>query len=314
MKIIFLLLIFSILCTTCEAPKSGIRKLIAQNDSLKAVIELGRIKDSTTLNSLSYPKASIEGTEVRTLESKFTLNNYDIYIKFPKNYDKGKGYPVLYVLDAEVNFGGVSYIVQRLIKDELIPEILVIGIAYQGEADEDSYYATRQLDFTPTIDKQFNRKAGGAPQFARFLEAELFPFVDGQFKTNPNDRALYGHSLGGLFGFYILFSKPGLFSKYILLSPSLWWDNKSIFKDMKTATPEARHITLYVATGEREGEMVNDQLKMTEQLTRKNLKSLLIESEILKNETHRSIFGAGFTNGLRSIYSEYNSHDKEPAN
>ena len=35
-----------------------------------------------------------------------------------------------------------------------------------------------------------------------------------------------------------------------------------------------------------------------------NLSNISIESEVMKNETHRTIFGTGFTNGLRFIYEK----------
>ncbi len=287
----------------CSAPPVDRHAVEGQNDSLKI-----EIKNEKNKSSPSYPRVEIEGTEVRTLVSRYTLQSYDLYIKFPMGYEAGKNYPVLYVLDAEVNFGGVSYIIQRLIRDELIPRILLVGIADHGETDEDAYYTIRQLDFTSTIDKQFTRKAGGAAHFLDFLESELFPFIEGNYKTAPSDRALYGHSLGGLFGFYSMLNRPALFNKYILLSPSLWWGNKSMLNEIKTVALRPRPLTLYVATGEMEGEMVDDQLKMAELLVTKNPEYLFIKSEILKNETHRSIFGAGFTNGLRFVYGKQKSH------
>lgn len=62
----------------------------------------------------AYPKVELNNTEIRELVSSTNGYEYKIYIKFPKHYNKNdKNYPVLYVIDAETNFGGVSYIVQR---------------------------------------------------------------------------------------------------------------------------------------------------------------------------------------------------------
>src|SRR6185312_6654641 len=63
----------------------------------------------------------------------------------------------------------------------------------------------------------------------RFLENELQPFIEKKYKTN-NSRTIIGQSLGGLLATEILFKKPTLFDKYIIISPSIWWDNGSLLK------------------------------------------------------------------------------------
>ncbi len=306
---ILLCFIFPMLLDGCNSKESAkTSRLQLENDSLRQKIN----DDQTTSSS---QKVEIENTEVHPLASKFTGHSYDIYVMFPKDYKTSKkNYPVLYVLDAEVNFGGVTYIVQRLIKDEILPELFVVGIAYQGEYDEDAYYSIRGLDFTPTIDKEFSKthkqpKSGGAENFSQFLESELIPFISSGYPVKNESRSLYGHSFGGLFGFYSLLNHPNLFNNYLLLSPSLWWDRNSMSTNVKNFVSEG-HTRLYVGTGSLENSkhadtqhsMVDEHLMMVDQLVAKNTRNLEIKSEILEGETHRTIFGTGFTNGLRFIY------------
>ena len=56
----------------------------------------------------------------------------------------------------------------------------------------------RQRDFTPDkiITRRENNTGGGA-EFLAFLEQELIPEIDREFRTN-SFRMLFGHSLGGL--------------------------------------------------------------------------------------------------------------------
>jgi hypothetical protein len=49
--------------------------------------------------------------------------------------------------------------VQRLIKDQIILEMLVVGIAY--DVDYNDFYLLRSRDLTPTVDTTF--KPGGIP-------------------------------------------------------------------------------------------------------------------------------------------------------
>ena len=263
-------------------------------------------------NGAAPPPVALRNTEAWEIRSKVNGERYEIYVKLPRSYTSSdQQYPVLYVLDAETNFGGVSYIVQRLIKDELIPEVIVVGIAY-GVTYE-SFYALRKRDLTPGIGKRLvsrHAREGGAETFRTFIETDLFPYIARNYRVRNDDRALYGHSLGGLFGFDTLLARPQMFHRYILLSPSLWWDHGAIFERVEAAHLPVTSKRLYVATGEHENHrhrdgqsMVDHQHQMVAGLKRKK-SGLQIHAEIPEGETHRSIFGTAFTDGLRSIYAD----------
>ena len=59
-----------------------------------------------------------------------------------------------------------------------------------------------------------------------------------------------------------------------------------------------------MASGELDLRINEYQEEFVEILKEKNISKLSIESEVVKNETHRTIFGVGFTNGLRFIYGK----------
>ncbi|HEY0245844.1 MAG TPA: alpha/beta hydrolase-fold protein, partial [Mucilaginibacter sp.] len=66
---------------------------------------------------------------------------------------------------------------------------------------------------------------GGAAVFLGFIEKELMPMIDSKYKSDPANRTLYGYSMGGLFGSYVLFTKPALFKNILIGSPALGYDN-----------------------------------------------------------------------------------------
>jgi hypothetical protein len=294
-----LLLVYLFLVSSC-VKKSKFEKLTSEKNSIQQ-----------TLNK-EQENVRIKNSEVKALVSKHTEGKYDIYLSYPDNYkSSGSLYPVLVVLDAEVNFGAVTYIVQRLVKDKLIPEMFVVGIAYKGETNEEDYYSLRSRDFTPSTDKEqeqrhkdtFKFGTGGAENFVKFLSLELFPFLKNNYPIADKDKTIYGHSFGGLFGMHALINQPDLFDNYLLLSPSLWWNQSKILKDFESNPVIAsRQLKLYMATGSMEDNMVNDHLEMAGILERVDSNKLKLKSEILENETHRTIFGRGFTNGLRFLY------------
>lgn len=58
---------------------------------------------------------------------------------------------------------------------------------------------------------------------------------------------LIGQSLGGLLATEILFKQPDLFDQYIIVSPSLWWDEESLLQ--ATPAPYTSDKKVYIAVG-----------------------------------------------------------------
>lgn len=304
------LIILLLIVSSCQSQSSKLDKLELENRVLKGKIAKLEKQNSNVVTKLNN-QVTLANTTVKEIKSKFNNQNYQIKISYPKSYFKNttKKYPVLYVIDAETNFGGVSYIVQRLIKDQLIPEILVVGIAYNTNYKE--FYSLRSRDLTPVEDKKLkmgNHKidpTGGAPKFSNFLEYELFPFIDKNYRTKKKDRAIYGHSYGGLFGSYVLLNKSHLFNRYLLLGPSLWFKDKLLVKNAKDKFLVIDKPTrFYMSSGKLDLRIEEYQEEFTSFLKEKEIDNLRVKSEVIENETHRTIFGVGFTNGLRFIYNK----------
>ncbi len=90
----------------------------------------------------------------------------------------------------------------------------------------------RERDLTPTHvkpDRIINAgdaaKSGGGENFMGFIEKELIPYVDAYYPTTSY-RVFSGHSLGGLTVVNAFFNHTSLFSAYIAIDPSLWWDGR----------------------------------------------------------------------------------------
>jgi predicted alpha/beta superfamily hydrolase len=83
------------------------------------------------------------------------------------------------------------------------------------------------------------------------MQSELFPLIQRNYSVS-DQRTIVGQSLGGLLATEVLFKHPEMFQRYVIVSPSLWWDNESLL-DYMPASYEAE--TVYIAVGE-EGEIM----------------------------------------------------------
>jgi len=103
------------------------------------------------------------------------------------------------------------------------------------------------------------------------LVEELKPFIDSEYRTRTDapNTALGGFSLGGLVSIYLGLKYPTVFGKLAVMSPSVWWDNKLIVRNVKAlASKPAMRIWLDIGTDEGTRE-VGDAKDLREALVKK---------------------------------------------
>lgn len=162
---------------------------------------------------LTFPSA--------VLHQERTLNIY-----LPEGYaDSTLSYPVIYLLDGSKNedFPHIAGLVQFMNMYGLLPYSIVVGIANNGRSRYHDLTGPTESD----SDKVWVPAFGGSAAFIQFLKDEVQPMVKEHYRINGH-RTLIGQSLGGLLGTEVLFTKPELFDDYILVSPSLWWNNGAL--------------------------------------------------------------------------------------
>ncbi len=232
--------------------------------------------------------ANLFNTQIKTFHSQVVNDNYRIYISLPDDYDKSdKRYPVLYVLDGDISFGMAASISRYLQFGGNIPELIIVGMGYGALKEKDGNM--RRRDYTiSSVPGRTNR--GGAPKFRTFLKEELIPYIDKTYRTDTNDRAIYGYSLSGLFAFYSLFTEPDLFNRYIIGSPHLLWDNFRIFDVQENAFEKFDDLnaTVFISVGSEEDEekYFNPIDEMVTRLEEKNFKSLKLHTKVFDGGTH----------------------------
>jgi predicted alpha/beta superfamily hydrolase len=176
----------------------------------------------------------------RAFRSKILKNRRDVLVYLPPGYGRSlrRRYPVLYlhdgqnVFDAATSFTGVEWGVdetaQRLIGKRLIEPLIIVAVFNMGEDRIHEYAPTRGI-YDHTSERK-KRSRGLARQYGDFLINELKPFIDRKYRTKPGPEftGLGGSSLGGLVTLAIGILYPKAFTRLIVMSPSIWWDDFSI--------------------------------------------------------------------------------------
>ena len=96
--------------------------------------------------------------------------------------------------------------------------------------------------------------SGGADHFLAFIERELLPLAEKEYRVDTSDRGFIGASYGGLFAAWAMVNRPTLVQRYIMTSPALYWDDYLFVKQKETLekNPNAQREGIYVSAGEKE--------------------------------------------------------------
>jgi predicted alpha/beta superfamily hydrolase len=167
-----------------------------------------------------------------TLVSRDGLE-YRILVSAPRGPAPEGGFPVFYILDGDAFFNTAVEIARMREWGRLTPSI-VVGIAYPSRAFYDG--PRRTYDFTPPVSADPDWDAdelGGADRFLAFLTDELRPWVRERYSIDPDRQVLFGHSLGGMFVLYAMFTSPRSFDLYLAASPTLRFSDSLILREAR---------------------------------------------------------------------------------
>lgn len=176
-------------------------------------------------------------------------SSYTIWIRLPDDYHATtKTYPTMYVLDADENQSFVAKTCKRVSDQLNMQNVIVVGINYGRKRD---------LDYTPTVT---DYGKGGSQEFMQFIKNSLIPRIQAEYRADTlrAKRIIIGHSFGGLFGAYAFTKHNKEFGNYLLLSPSLFYDNSVILNYEQAARPTSDKNTqlVFIGLGGTEGSLL----------------------------------------------------------
>lgn len=247
-----------------------------------------------------FPPPAPPPTRV-TFNSSTMGEERSIQIRVPAGYERtSTRYPVLYLTDGDAQLAHTVATIEFLARNARMPEMIVVGISNTD----------RTRDLTPTNgplgeppNAQTFPTAGGADRFLTFIEREVIPHVEKNYRTLPF-RVFAGHSFGGLFAIHSLYAKPDLFQARIAVSPTFTWDNNLLARrfDEFARTHAGTKSTLYFSVG-NEGEASDRGYEEFKKLLAKKApKNLTWDSVRLGDEDHGSVVMLTHYHGLRTIF------------
>jgi predicted alpha/beta superfamily hydrolase len=167
----------------------------------------------------------------RDFHSEYLPDDRNVIVYLPPDYEEQDcRYPVMYMHDGQNLFDPETSFVQgrtwqfgehadQLIRAGEIEPLIVVGV----------YNTPKRLEeYTHARDKRMG--GGEAKKYGQLLVEELKPQIDDEYRTLPDEAntALGGSSLGGLVSLYLGLEHAATFGKLAVMSPSIWWNHKSI--------------------------------------------------------------------------------------
>ncbi len=234
------------------------------------------------------------------IESRTLSETRVIDVVLPASYgsDSTRRYPLLLVLDGEYEHQIAASISQFYAETGQVPEMIVVGVRNTN----------RQRDMTTPPVTGFQLppeapEAGGAERFLAFLGDELLPYLDQRYRTTPL-RVIVGHSLGGLLSIYALAHRPELFTGYILMEPSAWWNRGAEVDQAKAMLqqPAGRHARV----------MLVNMTSWGLDTTRWGGDKPMIRELRASGETHSSMAISGIMQGLRTLFADFKPTQWQP--
>ena len=199
----------------------------------------------------------------------------DLVVCLPPGYhdEPNRSYPVLYLHDGQNVFDdlpmspfgvqwGVDTTARALMHAHVIEPLILVAIGNAGRDRIDEY--------TPTRDSAHD--AGGqADQYGQMLVYEIKPFIDHTYRTrrSAQDTGLAGSSLGGLLTLHLGLTHSMVFGKLALLSPSVWWDDRWIVRQLGTGDSRRPALKIWLDVGTGEKRMLKGAQLLQKMLVRK---------------------------------------------
>lgn len=236
----------------------------------------------------TYPLVQVPNTEMRILQSDIMDYEYGIYITLPASYrdNPDRAYPTVYIIDGNQYFVFTSEPYGSLVWGSMVKEHISVSVAYLPGAQN-----MRGNDFGTSRH---------APEFIRFFQEELIPFVEKNYRTTGiTDRTLFGHSAGGQFTLYTILTNTDTFQNYIACAPAVN-DDIMAFEETYAANHSDMPIKMFLAAGEDDHLTIGSR-RFLAKFEARNYPGLKFDKLFVVHGNHGTIQPTAYIEGLRFV-------------
>jgi hypothetical protein len=264
----------------------------------------------TLIADPAHDRASEPSSPARAfqIESAILGQKRQIFVVLPSSFARSasdRRYPVMVVLDGEANVSAAATVGDALAAHGQIPECVIVAIANrEGRTDQESA-RLRVQDLTPPgLSVSGSSANENGDKFLDFIERELLPAVDRQFRGGL-PRVLIGHSSGGILATWAAATRPGIRAVIAIDAPNAFGDDWLPKKLIAHANASARSkppTPLRYASFEARFGWRDDTWRA---LTAAAPTSWLLDREHLTHESHETMPMLAMYLGLRELFRDY---------
>lgn len=259
-------------------------------------------------------------------------SRYEVRIGLPPSYAGGdRSYPLLVMLDAEVAFGTVH---ETMVLSALwsqaptgrdiapLPEFITVGVAlpdraekplrrnfeYMPDDDPDRCYE-RPRAYLEQVAQMLGQPArlGGAAIFQAVLRDEILPIVERLYRVSTDRRMLLGVSAGGSFCCHSLFTQPGLFTDYVIVSPGIVSPKIFELEAAWAASHDDLPANVFLSAGQDEIgdplDIVGTTVRLAEHLRGRRYPGLNLHTMLFPDAGHVDTLAPSLTHALKRLFA-----------
>jgi predicted alpha/beta superfamily hydrolase len=256
---------------------------------------------------------------LHSFKSKVFNNQRMLRVWLPPRYgdrkNKSRRYPVFYLndgqnlFDSSTAFGGVEWQVddtaELLIQEERIAPLIIVGI--------DNAQENRIREYVPYRSADIPVRTVTGKKYPEFLLEEVVPFITKRYRVafGPENTGLGGSSLGGLISLYTAMTRPRIFGRLLVESPSLFIGDRRVLRD--SARVKRWPERVFLGTGTKElgddvarNQRVVDDVRTLEQILRNaGLSGDRLEVDIDEGASHsESAWARRFPEALAFLFGK----------
>ncbi|NIZ12301.1 alpha/beta hydrolase [Phaeobacter sp. HF9A] len=256
-----------------------------------------------------------------------------VFIWVPPGEPPEQGWPVLYMTDGNAVIGTA---IDAMRAQACYPAGtntgwgVLVAVGYPTDDAYDPFRRSWDLgpppgqSYPPFQDGGAAVRTGGGAEMARFLLDQLRPFVAHRVRLNPTHQGLFGHSFGGLFALWLMFTQPRAFSHWIAASPAITWENSFVLAHQARFDPGEGPIFVHLSAGAWEGDQLAPFQETAEDATERRAEraktrtiaaarqmaaelnrvpGVTVDYETYQGETHMSVLPVAVNRAIQKVFA-----------